>query len=555
MTVHGPDMDRILAMPRVRYDEMPINYVPSPLLLSWKDKLRPVQFVALARIEAGGSIDAGVFGDIDVGEGKFLIGMLAPRIANRRNAVMLTFSSAIAQAHREIAKFSPRFPEAAGYIPRRVAYEDLSSTAQIALLDGLNPGMVICDEAHSLCSLRSARTTRLIRYVVRHPDTRVVLLSGTFQRKKLDQLAHLAELALRDGTFLPRDDDTLQTWQMVLDRGSKPSLEQIMVLKPLMDWAGVASPEDAFRERFRTTPGVLSVPSSGPGCSLTLRRVVPSTTPTIRAAMNRLTDTWETPDGAQIVDAIHYFRALSTLELGFYYRMIYPEGEMTQTWLDARKAWSKAIRSVILYRQLPGMDSPARVVLAVEAGHAPKDVTAAWRAWSAVADLIVPTREVVWVDPTPVLQAVDYWRRLGRGVLWYSHSGAIEPILRELGVISYGAGSDTAADDVAMPACSVRVHGTGKNMQAWADQVMLGASANATIWQQLLGRTHREGQLADNVTARVWCASWFSRACLVQARDEAAEIERKYGKKQRLSYAMWEDDEKVAAPLGAMPAS
>lgn len=50
---------------------------------------------------------------------------------------------------------------------------------------------------------------------------------------------------------------------------------------------------------------------------------------------------------------------------------------------------------------------------------------------------------------------------------------------------------------------SVAANGTGKNLQAWNKNLIVSCPTGAAVWEQLLGRTHRQGQKADEVQVDV----------------------------------------------------
>lgn len=482
----------------------------------------------------------GIFGDIGVGAGKFLICFLAGALLGLERIVILTDSQLLGQARSEMERFKHVFPETIGHMPSLLSYEHLSRPDSVYELDKRAPQLVMLDEAHRLCSLTSARTQRVLRYAVDHPQVRWCVLSGTLQRKKLVDIAHLAELALRQGSFLPTTDIALAKWSLVLDQGAEPSAEQRRYLDPLCAWAGTTDVQEAYARRFKATPGVVSIQSEDAACSLRVRRRLLPAPAEIKNAIKGLQTAWALPDGTEMVDTLEYVRHSATLSLGFFYKTIIPEG--SEEWQEARRAWNRELRAQILYRRAGDLDSPARVEEAAKArSGVPQRLIDAYEAWVAIRHTVEPTKETVWITSAVMEAVAAFIKARKRGLIWYN-SVAVEEALSALGVPCFGGGVAPPTNDVPFAALSAHSHGTGKNLQAWNYQIVLEPSGSAIWWQQLLGRTHRYGQAADEVIAEVLCTTWFQRAQLHAARNEAEELQKMYGSPFRLVNCDWLSD-------------
>jgi len=243
------------------------------------------------------------------------------------------------------------------------------------------------------------------------------------------------------------------------------------------------------------------------------------------------------PDGTELVDAIEFHRHAATLANGFYYKQI-AEGDTAaeQEWRDARLHWNRALRKQIVYIGRAGIDSPARVVAAVEAGVAHPEVQAAWTRWCAVRDAVRLVSTPVWLDTRIVEDAARRVLAQDHGLLWYSASRALEPVLRDLMPV-HGAGSEAPAPTTTHAALSIYTHGTGKNLQPWSWQLVLDPPSSGRAWEQLLGRTHRRGQEADEVICEVAAHAWPLRANIAAARMYAEYVAATSGKSQKLLVA------------------
>ena len=160
----------------------------------------------------------------------------------------------------------------------------------------------------------------------------------------------------------------------------------------------------------------------------------------------------------------------------------------------------------------------------------------AWAEWQEQKVKPAPPTEAVWLDHYLVDHALAWQARQRKpSILWYG-SDAVGQELRARGVQVYGAGAEPPreAHDCAM---SIQAHGIGKNLQAWERQLVIEPPSSGTIWEQLLGRMHRQGQEADEVSCRVMHhAEPFTRA--FEAASSAAQyVETTSGNSQKLLYA------------------
>jgi hypothetical protein len=374
---------------------------------------------------------------------------------------------------------------------------------------------------------------------------RFVALSGTITTRSLRDYAHLIELALRKNSPLPKPYRELMEWADAID-----------VIKPGEDRTprapgalvrfceGDESVRSGFRRRLVETPGVVATTESAIGTSLYLRAVkepeikIPES---ITQALENLIATWAIGD-EELTDPMSVGRVARQLSCGFYYVWEWPDGAKDWEWLDARKNWHKAVREFLKRRARKGIDSPLLVTNAVLRGEFP-DMEPAWEAWAAVKDRPEPPVKAIWVDHFLVDYAMEWIAKQqtekdGNGIVWFEHR-AIEEQLRSRCATVFGAGQDAelGACKESVIACSINAHGTGKNLQRWNRNLILTPPANGTKTEQLLGRTHRPGQEADEV----WFDVCLHTEFLVRAYDAAVQdahyVEETQGQKQKILYA------------------
>jgi hypothetical protein len=247
------------------------------------------------------------------------------------------------------------------------------------------------------------------------------------------------------------------------------------------------------------------------------------------------------PDGTDVVDALHFSRAAAQLSMGFYYVWDW-RGAPDFEWLEARNEWASACRWYLKRYSREGCDSPFLVeeytrAAVVEGRAISQELTNALRAWDRQRHKPAPPVRAVWLDYGPIAWAVKWARDRKAAFLWYS-SRAVGEQLALFGMPVFGADQGTPAfKEHPVCALSTAVFHKGKNFQAWSDQLVLEVPRSATIWEQLLGRTHRQGQRADEVRCDIALHTWPAQQGVAAAVAKARYIQAATGQPQRLVFA------------------
>lgn len=505
--------------------------------------LRPVQAEILEEAAWSAQQDdpVGLLGNVGVGKGKTLAFFLLPEVFDAQRPLLIVPPDMREQLAENFWDWRQEYsfrlrPENVIY------YSQLSRPEATDLLRKYDPDLIMADEAHCLRHPSAARTKRFLRYMkTERPNTRFVAMSGTLTGSTLSDYAHLAKLALRQYSPLPSDDRDIAIWGSVLNTDGEPddiAWRSVRFLDPdAAESRDVHRLRKAYNTRLRTTPGVVCTDTPSCDAELVLTAHYPPLTAPIRDALNTLKVAWELPNGLEIVDALSYHRALAQVSCGFYYVWDWPDDEADKEWLATRRDWWSMCRWYLSRYAREGCDSPFLVEEYVKRTGRPPELRAALARWEEHRWKDPPPTRAIWIDPSPVVDAVKWAQSRDRAFLWY-RSRAVGDMLEAFGIPRFGAG-DGRPKVREHPVCalSIPVHHKGKNYQAWADQLILEPPSSGAVNEQLLGRTHRQGQTSAVVRADVFQHTWPLRQSFRKACERAAYIQDTTGQRQKLLLA------------------
>lgn len=548
----SPELNRIIALPRrpADLDSFP-NLTEQFRKPGGTMKLWPVQSACLHDAKQAW----GLLALAGAGHGKTLVSLLVgDAIGAKRIVLLIPPQLRVQLMQNNIPALNKhwRLPLDRLHV---VAYSELSSAKSADVLEELKPDLIVADECHLLRHRSSARTKRFLRYMKDHPECRFVGLSGTITRRSLKDYGHLAELALRNRSPLPHNYHTLNEWAEAIDVSKDPIAPGALVKlcdenerRQLAETSETFAQQNvirgAFRRRLVETSGVVATEEGAIGTSLVLGGLRPLVPAEVQKALDTLRLKWEI--GAdELVDILSVIRVGCQLAAGFYYRFVWPDGIPDREWLDARSTWNKELRE-ILKRSRKGLDSPLLVTNAILRGEFESD---AYQAWAAVKDRYrpEPPRETVWLSDYLVQASVQWARetcdKSNPGIIWVSWRALGEKIAAASG-FPYFFGGDKAAEQIAalnvkktpVVILSVKAHGTGLNLQDFSRNLFT-APVGAVEMEQALARTHRPGQLADEVAADVFVHTDEMANTFRSSLRDARYIETSQGNRQKLLYA------------------
>lgn len=504
-------------------------------------RLRDIQAVALRELHDYNRLMA----PVPVGQGKTLITMLAGEIIGAKRPMLIVPGGLVKKTQREYLEYQLDWKVSPNLII--VSSSALSRVTGLELLTKANPDLVLVDEAHEFKNRTSARTKRLARFMKEHPDTVFVPLSGTFTVRDPNEYAHLAAWSMKEASPLPTKLKALELWRFAIAEKIQDHMRckpgALLSLGPKTEGSELEQARAAYYHRMVRIPGVVAASGDGIGVPLEIRLVDPGLSEPIKEELRKMRTTWETPDGHAFDTAFELWRHVRTLACGFW-QVWDPPAPVH--WRTARKEWATACQYILAHNRR-NIDSPLAAVNAIDQDLYP-DAKPALAKWRSVKDDFVPNPTDFWADPHMVNWASEWLHKdkNKRGLVWTDHT-AFGKKLSEIAKIPYFGpkGLDKTGayvEDHDGPAIvSVQANMTGRNLQhKWDRNLIVSAVPKADRLEQLLGRTHRPGQLADTVQVEWVCSALEHFKGVCSARDEAAYMRKSPNEPNKLLDATWD---------------
>lgn len=594
---HTQDLDRIRLLARRDWQKYDLDLAVREMTAALGRPncgmpLRPVQAVALGELYAFG----GGFWPIQVGGGKTLVSLLAPRVVNAKRPVLLVPASLRKKTQREAKETYSRHYD----LPMGLSiqsYQTLSRDWDNSWLEKKAPDLIIADECHYLKNTRAACTKKVSRYLSKARragrQVRFVGMSGTASGRALRDFWHLIRWALGDNAPVPRRWDEMAEWGLALD--AKIDEWQRLLPGPILTLGAydrsageVEQGRQAFGDRLYHTPGVIVVKGDRPSSGLEIDAQILGLPSTLDEHFHHLREAWETPDGHPFDGAMDLWRHSRTLACGLYYRW---DPRPPDEWLDARREWSAYVRGVLGSSRT--YDSPAQVALAVDrfrAGGAwgweldrsvieeycretgepiygrkkvwmPSstglDDGGALERWRGIRDAFVPNSVPVWVDDT-ALRAAATWLEKHKGICWVEHRAFGRALAQLTGLPHCQEGgldpvSNKGIDQIKGPVIAqVKPCYAGFNLQGNHHRnLIVSCEPTGKTYEQLLGRTHRPGQEQDTVYGTQLFGCIEALEGFWQAVSDARFAKETPPSEQKLSYATVTVPQLWETPKGA----
>ena len=545
------DLRRVLGLPRREEDDAFVKdltreMTKALLVPEGTQELRPVQALALHDLaeasEAG--VKRGLFVPARVGAGKTLIALLAPTVVGSLHPLLLVPAKLVTKTQRDQKAMRQHWPVSP--LLHIESYERVSRVSGALMLESFQPDLIIADECHRLKNRAAAVTRRVYRYMEEHPNTIFVALSGTITKRSLNDYGHLLKWSHKDMRPVPLTYTELESWALAIDEKVSP-----MNRKPVGALARFCNEEElailptdpitaarrGYQRRLADTIGVVTTPESMVGASIQITQLPVPPVTEIVAAFQTLRHEWMRPDGVDLADPREITRHARELALGGYYRWSPPPPE---AWMDARRAWNKFVRAT-LGANHRNLDSMLQVANAVDAGIIDgQDILGRWR---ELEPTFKPNTEWVWLSDV-VLKMCASWAEKHPGIIWVEHVAFATRLEQDAGLVYYGREGlskdkrfiDDHAQGRAMIA-SAHANNEGRNLQAWSESLTVGVFQNGSQWEQVIGRQHRPGQEADEVSFDVIVGCFEHVKHWEQSLADARYQQDTLGQPQKLLYA------------------
>lgn len=534
------DLERVSQLPRLNwethYPEELIDLLTAELKTRWGTmRLKSIQAAALATIHDLG----GMLGPIPVGGGKTIISFLAAPVLGAQRPLLIVPAKLVKKTQREMKELREHwvFP-----IPKIITYEYLSRVNAKEFLGTRRPDLIVCDEAHKLKNTKAACTRRVRRYLeAKGTKCAFIALSGTLTNRSIKEYAHQTRWALHGNAPVPLSYQVTEEWSLALDEkvpaGSRMAPGGLAKLcdKPPEDLAEV---RQAYRDRLLSAPGVISTQVGYEGSSLNIRATVEDLPKDVGDLFETMRKDWLTPDGWPISDPVTLWRHARELACGFYYVW---DPRPPQDWLAARSEWCACVREIIANRPY---DSEFEVKLAVESGAITSEAYLdAYNEWEGTRGTFEVNSEPRWVATGP-LDRAKKWMAKNKGIVWVEHTAfglrlakeTGQPYFRQGGLCNGVMIEDAHPRDGSIIA-SIASNAEGRNLQHnWSKNYIASAPPTGSVWEQLIGRTHREGQPCDEVDFEIPLACLEQWSGLQQAIADARYVQQTTKQNQKLLY-------------------
>lgn len=548
--------------------------------------LKPVQ--AWALYEMG--IVGGLLGSIPVGAGKTAIGLLAPLALEPlgvRASLLLCPPNLLEQLHNDYRLLREHFrvpslkihgleKDEAAEGPRLhvLPYSRLSLPTASSWIRNLQPDAIIADECDRLRDPNGAGSSRVLRYFMERGDTKFCGWTGSLTEASISDYSHLAALALRMQSPCPLDKAVVAEWARALDESDNaaPPGELGRLCGEDLDPEDTDQVREGWRRHLSGTLGVVVSTEASVDVDLVIEeRESPEIPAIIHEALHKVRVCWVRPDtlvgddyDEELVDAMQVAKCARELASGIFYRWRFDpihgvpqKREDIKEWKEARKQWNSELRRQLFDRQ-EWLDSPLLCEHAAQRFHGdrprredrPEWESNNWPRWRDIKNKVKPTVEACRVSDYLAVDAAR-WALEHRGIVWYGMVEFGQWVSELSGLPMHGGGPDAGVrltggkkngkiykgeDGSRSIIASIKSHGRGRDglQSLYFEQLIAQLPSSATMWEQLLGRLHRQGQDAPEVRAWYYAHTEEIKDALDTALSRAGYVRSTLGSAQKL---------------------
>lgn len=576
-----PDFKRILALPRrapvANAEVDPVNQPGVTHAQLWTDVLRLPGCTDKLNDEQGWGLSEaflqkGLLADYAVGTGKTWLSFLIPTVVPCERPLIIMPAGTLKKKTLVVD-----YPEALGKWRlhpnlKFISYETLDRGKQADFLERHMIDLIVADEVHKLKDPKRSSTARILRYKEKYDWLMMCGMSGTLTSKSLREYAHLAMLCLGEGSPLPLRWMAVEDFSDALDEEIEDEFRPSPGALLQFCKAGETA-RTGFQRRLRETPGYVSVLTSSVRCSLFISESKVEVPQVVKDAVKKLRLNGVTPTGEIVPAGLAFRQHIAELNSGYCHSWVWPGGVRDLPWINTRRAWRKFVNWIIVNSGRASgyhdaLDTEMQVALLADRGALPPphpdlqvaaNVREAWVkernrlalelkdafhgvtwdpeecvTWDSKRE---PPRRATWISDYMVQHAKQWLENNERAIVW-SDQRAFQSKMRLEGVLVFGGGDEGIVKETRNCVASIKAHGEGKNLQhAYSRNLMVSVLASGKGNEQLLGRTHRQGQPEDEVTAELVLSYYEAWAAFEKARRHAGYIFETTGRAQKLKYA------------------
>ena len=530
------EMRRIAELPRRSVDMPSADFTEQVSAMvrvpGSKVSLLPAQAKALFELDQTG----GLVVPIPVGGGKTLITLLAPLVTKAKKPLLLAPASLIKKTARELKIYRKdwRVPNL-----ETCSYEKLSRASASGFLIEGGFDLVMLDEAHKVKNKRASVTKRILEFKTHSPKTKFIVLSGTFTNKSLKDYSHTSAMCLGDGTPVPKGQ-ALESWAGVLDAKAESPEEPINVFEHIADKSeedekrvkllhsgsfeqAQKAAREIYAKRLLETPGVVGYTAPSCGASIYLEPVKYELGPRIRESIQLLREKNELPGGRDLMSQLEVWTKGQEMSLGFYH---YWDPEPPFEWRERRKAWARFSRTFLSRSKT--IHSPNQLALEIKAGRVE---CSDYFQWKKVEKDFIPCTHSDWLSDEAIKAVIEDCKK-DQTLIWCASKTFAKRLAEISGLPWFGAqglnknglliedydGSDSLI-------VSAKPNLQGRNLQKYNRNLICGIPPTPSDWEQLIGRTHRTGQEADEIQVRILCGSADQVRLFDSVRVQARYVE------------------------------
>jgi hypothetical protein len=499
------------------------------------ERLNEAQAVALAELAL---LREGLMGSMRVGSGKTLVSLLAATVLGSARPVLCVPASLKRKTLREACEYARHWRVA----PMKViTYEWLSNPKQVRWLEEYKPDLFVADEASAMKDPGTKCAKRLSKYRKAHPECVYIDLDGSTAGRSIREFWHRLRWALRSRAPVPADPFEATAWAYAMDEKVPPALRYdpsaLFQLSPgIVHDDPMVRARMAFRDRFVSTPAVISTLEDKPDVGLRLWTSVLPLPPEAVEAIETMRKTWCTPDGHPFKYAVQMWAHCQELGSGLVYVW---DPRAPAEWLKRKSDWYKFVRECLKHSRTK--DSSVHIVEAIEKGEL--DDGGLLARWREIKPTFTPNPVPIWVHSAMLDYCAAWLKEHPRGIVWTPFRAFGERLERETDVPYFGRKAEDSRgrslDGYHGPAiASLKAGKKGLNLQFTHSDNLFHAPPSKGDWvEQALGRTHRGGQTESLVTGEFVLTCRESYQSLAQAERDAFWAQQTLAQPQKLVYA------------------